>query len=537
MASKPLFSRLQKYENFSIRKEFNNYMKKIVLLLMIITIVSKILGLGREIALSYYYGASNIADAYLISLTIPMSILSFIGAGIATGFIPLYTKIEKEIGVERANLFTNNLLNILFVFCTIVIVLGLVFTPSIVKIFASGFDKDTLELSVYFTRITLFGIYLSMATYIFTGFLHINDNYHIPALIGLPFSLFTILSILISSKGNTVVLSIGSLIAIASQLLLLIPFVIKKGYKYNFIIVLKDKYIREMMYLSIPVVIGVSVNQINTLVDRTIASSIVVGGISALNYANRLNLFIQGLFVVSIINVMYPKITKMLLQGDIDNFRKIISKAINSINLLVIPTTLGAMLFAKPIVNMLFGRGAFDTQALIMTTNALFYYSIGMLGFGLRDILTRVFYSMQDTKTPMINAIIGMFLNLILNIILSRYLGLGGLALATSISAIFTTVILFISLHKKMGPIGIRKMSISFIKILGASLIMCGIAKLSFNYLTTDIFPQNLSLIISIGIGALTYFAIIYFMKIEDVDVIVKSQLSQIRNRFKIGIG
>jgi len=127
---------------------------------------------------------------------------------------------------------------------------------------------------------------------------------------------------------------------------------------------------------------------------------------------------------------------------------------------------------------------------------------------------------MQDTKTPMINAATGMIVNIFLNILLSKYMGLSGLALATSIAATFTTVLLFISLRKKIGPFGMKQISISFLKILFASLVMGGLAKLSFNYLTSSL-SQNLSLLIAIGVGAASYFVIIYFMKIEDVDVIV----------------
>ena len=155
-----------------------------------------------------------------------------------------------------------------------------------------------------------------------------------------------------------------------------------------------------------------------------------------------------------------------------------------------------------------------------MTSQALFYYSIGMIWVGYREVLSRAFYSFQNTSIPMINSALGVIANIILNVILSKYLGVGGLALATSIAAIFTTVLLFISLRKKIGPFGMKQISISFLKILFASSLMGGLAKLSFNYLTASL-SQNSSLLIAIGVGVVSYFVIIYFMKIEDVDVIV----------------
>ena len=212
----------------------------------------------------------------------------------------------------------------------------------------------------------------------------------------------------------------------------------------------------------------------------------------------------------------------MTASKDFNSLKKIMAQSIIVVAILVIPTTVGSMIFSTSIISMLFARGDFSNEALKMTSNAFFYYSIGMIGFGLRDIISRVFYALQDSRKPAINAGIGMLINIILNIILSKYLGLGGLALATSISAIVTTILLLKSLRKKMGPFGMKQISISLLKILFASLVMGGLAKLSFNYLTASL-SQNLSLLLAIGVGAVSYFVIIYFMKIEDVDVIVSA--------------
>lgn len=281
--------------------------------------------------------------------------------------------------------------------------------------------------------------------------------------------------------------------------------------------------------MALPIMIGVSVNQINVLVDRTLASSIAVGGISALNYANRLNGFVQGMFVTNISTVMYPMISKMAAQSNLDGLKKSVSEAINLINLFVIPATVGAMIFAEPVVRLLFGRGAFDPEAISMTSAALFYYSIGMVGFGLRQILSRAFYSLQDTKTPMINAAIAMGLNIILNFILSKYMGIGGLALATSISAIFCTGLLFISFRKKTGSFGMKGITISSVKILCASLVMGLVARVSYAALLEHA-SANLSLIGAIVIGAVVYFVMIYFMGIEEVDSMIGAVKVKLRD-------
>lgn len=503
-------------------------MKKAVFLILFFTCISKVVGFFRDIILSYVYGANSISDAYLIALTIPGVIFAFIGIGIATSFIPMYNDVEKSKGVNRANLFTNNLINILLLFCTILIVLGWVFTYPLVRMFAAGFDASTMNLAVTFTRISMVGIYLTVLIHLLSSYLNLKENYHIPVIAGIPFNLIVAISIILSKYINILLLPIGIIIGLLFQLMIIIFSVYRTNFRYGIYFNIKDNNINKLIRLSLPVILGVSVNQINALVDRTIASTVVVGGISALNYANRLNTFIQDIFVMSITTAMYPLISKMVVNNDISGLKKTLSSAITGINLFVIPATIGSMLFASPVINLLFGRGEFDPQASVLTASALFFYSIGMVGFGLREVLSRAFYSMQDTKTPMINAAIGMLLNIILNIILSRYMGIGGLALATSIAAIFTTILLFISLRKKIGPFGIKQMSTSFLKILFVSLIMGLFAKFIFNYLSYFI-NQNLSLLLAIGVGAILYFAIIYFMKIDDVDVIIRA----IRGKFR----
>lgn len=495
-------------------------MKKAALLVMIITVISKIVGFVREIVLSYVFGASAITDAYLISQTIPLTIFSFISTGIATGFIPIYSKIQQNDGKHYADKFTSNLSNSLLLLATIIVAFVLAFTQPVVKMFASGFSGETLELAVSFTRITVFGVYFTAVLYIFSGYLRVYEHYLAPALIGFPMNLIVICSLFIGAKTNVFVIAFGSLLAIASQLVVLIPFLRRTSYQHQIVVNVKDKYLKEMFLIALPVIIGTSVNEINVLVDRTLASRIAVGGISALNYARRLNGFVQGLVVVSLTSVMFPIISKMAAAENIKDLKQTVNEAMASMSLLIIPATIGAMVFAEEIVALLFGRGAFTAEAITMTGNALFYYSIGMIAFGLRDVLSRAFYALQDSKTPMINATIGVVLNIALNIILSRYMGIGGLALATSISAIVAVVLLFTSLRRKIGGLGLSNLVKSFTKIGLASVIMGVIARGGYNSLT-QILGQNLALVIIMGMAVLIYGILVYFMRIPEVDQVI----------------
>ena len=495
-------------------------MKKTAMLLILISLISKFSGLLRDIVLSYFYGASIISDAYLISQTIPIVIFSFIGIGIATGYMPMYTGIKKDKGVLEANKFTTNLLNSVLILCFIIIIFTFINTEFVVKLFASGFEGETLIITRQFTRISIIGIIFISIVNIFSSFLQINDKYIISAISIIPMNLIIILSIILSSKIDIKLIAIGSVIAIIVQVSILVPSVDGNGYKYKFSIDFKDENIKKMLLLTLPTILGIAINDINVLIDRTIASNISIGGISALNYANQINRFIHGVFVLSIATIFYPTISKLVVKNDIGKLKIVLNQSITGVLIFTVPSSIGILFFSEEIIRLLFERGAFDLNAMLLTSSALFFYAFGIVGTGLREILSRPFYSMKDTKTPTLNAMIGMLINIILNIILSKYLGIGGLALATSISAIITSFLLIYSLRKKIGSIGIRSILFTTMKIMATSIIMGVIARVVYNN-TSELINYNLALIISIIIGVVTYFSILIFMKIEEVDLLI----------------
>lgn len=496
-------------------------MKKTVIYIMIITMISKLFGFVRDLVLSYFYGASNISDAYIVATTIPMVIFSFIGDGIATSYIPVFSEIKSKIGENKSNIFTKNLINILVICDTLVVLLCLLYTSQVVKIFAAGFQGDTFNIAVDFTRITIFGIYFTSIICIFRGYLQLNDNFIIPALISIPLNLVVVVSIYISAKYNYNILAIGSVIAILAQLILIIPFVKRIGYKHNFKVDFKDKYIKKIIQIALPTIIGVSVNQLNVIVDKNIASSISIGGVSALNYAYRLNGLVQGIFITSIISVLFPKLSKLISEGKITDFKHNIVSTINIMNVFLIPSIVGIMILSNPIVDLLFGRGAFDKLAIDMTADCVKFYIIGIIGFAVRDILTRGFYCMNDSKTPVYNGVISLLINIVLNIVLSKVIGISGLALATSIASIVGSILLTASFNRKIGSIQIDSILKTAIKISLASILMGVIVKATYFGLL-HIIQKELLLFISIIIGILSYLLLISLLDIKEVNDIVR---------------
>lgn len=497
---------------------------KATIVLMMATMIAKVLGFGRELVLASSYGASMYSDAYLTAMNIPLVLFTIIGTTLGTVLIPMYFEVNSDLGEKKALNFTNNVFNMVIAICIVLAILGLVFTEPLVKVFAMGFEGQTLKVAIDFTRITIIGIVFTGLSYVMTAYLQIKNNFTVPGLISVPKNIIIIASIILSVKYNPYIMIWGTLIGIATEFIFQLPFAIKSGYKYQPYINIKDKYIKKMSWLIVPVLIGVAVNQINAMVDRTLASTLVEGSISALNYANKLNGFVMAMFITSVAAVIYPMLSKLSSEDNKEKFISSVVQSVNSVILLVIPISVGAIVLATPIVKLLFQRGEFDARATSMTAIALIMYSIGMVAFGLRDILGKVFYAFQDTKTPMINGAIAMIMNIVLNIILVKYLQLAGLALATSISAIVCIFLLFGSLKKKIGYFGQDKIIKTTIKSIVAAVVMGTVTYFVYNIVSNllgvGFVKEAMSLVISVGFGAITYGILVIVLKVDEINVI-----------------
>ncbi|GAA3660126.1 murein biosynthesis integral membrane protein MurJ [Asaccharospora irregularis] len=494
---------------------------KAALWIMVATMLSKVLGFFREMVLANFYGTGNIADIFVVTLNIPGLIIAVIGSAIATTYIPMYFNTKEKYGEEQALKFTNNVLNICYIMAIVIAVLGLLFTREFVTVFAGGFKGEKFEIAVKFTKIMISGVLFLSGSKLFSSYLQVNDNFVVPGLIGLPYNIIIIASIIISANTNLYVLPAGALLAMSTQLLFQLPFAFKKSYRYKPYVNIKDESIKELAVLVLPMLMGVAIGQLNVFVDRLLGTHLPSGQLAALNYANRLNEFVMALFVTSIITVIYPKLSKMSNQDNNSGYISTIVKSSNCIILVVLPIAIGAIVLAEPIVRILFQRGKFDANSTQLTSIALRLYSVGLLACGIRDVLYRAFYSKSDTKTPMINGSIALAINIVLNLLLIKPLGHAGLAISTSISSIITVVLLFISLKRKTGYFGGDKIIKTGIKSMIASAIMGVVTLFVYNnlhlILGAGMIKELISLSGSVLSGVVVYSLLVIIMKVEEV--------------------
>ena len=493
-------------------------------LLMVINILSKILGFFREILLSYFYGTGEIATAFQISLLVPYTILGFVMSGISINFIPTYTSLEKREGKETSEKFTSNILNIIFIISIIATVLAYIFARQIVFLFAMGYSGEIFELSVTFTRITILGMFAQLLNSILKGYLNIKGNFVVPGSTGFIYNIVIIIFLIISYKINPILAPIGVAIATIFQYIPYIPAIKSTGYKHSFIVNFKDENIKRMLVLALPIIFGVAVNQINQLIDKNLASFISVRGISVLSYSVKLNEFVWGILVVSIVTSIFPTLSKLAIESK-QKFKVQIAKTLSTIIYLVTPACVGILIFSKEIVTLIFKRGKFDENDVILVSGVLFYYAIGLIGLGIRDVLSNAFYALKMTRIPLINSVEMVILNVIMSIILSRFMGLNGLALGSSIATIFGAVNLYIKLEKQIGKIKSKAIVNNGIKVLISVISMAIISKLIFILLNIKL-SSNLSFLVALIFAAITYTIVSVLLRtrqaIDILKVIVK---------------
>ena len=426
-------------------------MKKIVVIIIILTFISKVLAFLGEISLAYFFGTSSQTDAFLVAFSIPTIIFELISSGILNGYIPIYNQIKKDQLDNDTQKFTNNFINITLILSFFTFIFLFLFSPYLVKLFSWGFNSETLKMATFYTEILLFSIFPIILFSIFSGYLQVNQKFITIALANIPPNLMYVIAVYLAykSKNFTLLVIISSLIVFV-QFIFLVPSIIKSRYKYSFQINLKDKNLYNLLRLSIPIIVGTSLEQINLLVDRTMASKLGIGAITILNYSNRLNMAIYSLSIGAVLTILFPKLSLLTAENKIEKLKQEIKYSINMILIFSFPIMLGIIFLSNDIINFIFGKGNLNNNTILTISKCFIGYSICFVVLCLRNLSIKIFYSFKEAKVPTINSAIGIFLNIVFNIIFSRFFGIIGIPIATSLSTITITIFLFIKL-KKIG--------------------------------------------------------------------------------------
>lgn len=496
----------------------NRVIIKATIIVAAIAFFSKVIGFFREVLIASFYGANSQMDAYFLAHSMPSMIFPAVCNSFSTAFLSMYVKKNSIDGEKSSGKFAFNSLVFSLFLALILSILGWLSMPYIVVLFAPGFDESTKKLAIKLSRLIISSFIFTMSQYMFTAILNSKKIFYAAQISGIIYNCFIIIVTVLLGKNQSVeILTLTVVFGLILQNVILLFFIIKKGnlMRDNFVI---NKDIKGILDLAIPILLGNSIVQINNIVDKMIASNIAEGAISAISYSNSINSIVISIIITSLSTVLYPSLVEAFAKDE-KQFNNIVHRNLRLLILVIIPISIITSIYAKDIVIVLYGRGNFSEDAVLLTTDALFFYSFGYIFMAVREIIIRAFYAMGDSKTPMVNGTIAVFLNIIFSIIFSKYLGVGGIALASSFANLLSSIILFYRLKSKTADFdntGRKDIKTFLLKLIIVYLIVILVLIVLNRYCICKIDNPIFRFSTGTILGAFMYIVVINFFSIEE---------------------
>lgn len=480
--------------------------------MIIATAISNILGLVRELVLAYKYGTSSIADIYVISTNLPITVFSIFIAAIVTSYVPISSKFSGD--VKHLNEFTNKLLNSVLLLTFILFGFFFYFTEEIVKVFAYGFAEEYLVITVSLTRTMFLGIFPMAIYMVLQHYLNLKQKFIGTAFIGTILNFSWIIGILVSTEENLNGLSIGNVSGYILVSIFIVRLSYKNGYKYKFLLDFKDQQIQKVISMSIPIFVTLLVTQLNGVVDRALASAEGEGSIAILNYSSRLMYVVYGLLIVTFITFINPKIAKMYNEN-VKIFKQNLSNLVLLLLLILLPIVLSVFIFADYFITTIFDRGAFTEEDLKYTSLCLKLYIVSLIPLGIRELINRVFFIIENTRTPLINNLIFVGGNIILSIVAVKFLELGFVALSlTTTLANLIALVAYLAEAKYRGVLKMYRGSyIDLLKIIVINIVVFIVTILEVKFFASD--RGNYVFFLMWCLYFVQYAIAIYFTKLK----------------------
>lgn len=481
---------------------------------------SRILGLVREQVMAYLFGAGNAVDAFNVAFRIPNLVRDLFAEGVmSAAFVPTFTRSLTQEGRTAAWRLGNNVVNGLVVATSIVVLAGIVFAHPFVMVLAGDFAgvPGKIELTVLLTRVMMPMLMLVALAAAAMGMLNSLDRYFVPAVAPAVFNVLSILTTIalvpvLNAAGVPIILSvaIGVLIGGFGQFMVQVPSLYREGFRYEARLDPSEPRLREVLLLMGPGTLGLAATQINMFVNTWLATGEGTGAVSWLAYAYRLMYLPLGIFGVSIATASMPSIARRAAEGDVGGLRKTLASGIAMMLTLNLPATLGLIVLSHPIVALLFERGRFTPSDTAATASAVVCYAIGLTGYSVVKVATPTFYALGDSRTPVALSALTVIANAALNIAFVHTLGYRGLALGTSLTAIFNALALLWILRKRLGGIEGERLTIVLAKQIVASLVMAGSVWLVERQLTAALPGHDLaSQIVRVGVSIFAGLAVL----------------------------
>lgn len=420
----------------------------------VMTLLSRVLGMVRDMVVASYFGSGAAADAFFIAFKIPNFLRRLFAEGaFAQAFVPVLSEYRTKRTQLEVKLLVDRTAGMLGLILTGITALGVLGSPYLVMLFAPGFHGEPakLELAGELLRITFPYLLLISLTAFTSGVLNTYGRFAVPGFTPVLLNVSMILSAVFMTPyfdQPIMALAWGVFIAGFAQLTFQLPFVARLGLLPRPRVKWGDEGVRRIMLLMVPALFGVSVSQINLLLDTVLASFLQTGSVSWLYYADRLSELPLGAFGIAIGTVILPSLARQHASEDPKAFSSTLNWALRMVLLVGVPAALALGILSEPLIASLFYYGAMSQEAVVQSARALEAYSLGVLAFMLIKVLAPGFFARQDLKTPVRVAVICMVANMVMNLILIWPLKHVGLALATSLSSMLNAGMLFWGLYK-----------------------------------------------------------------------------------------
>lgn len=453
---------------------------------MVLMLIGKLLGLLRDRLLPIIYGSGIETNAFLTASRIPRVFFDIVFASAVTAsFIPVFSEHLTKKGKREAMLFSGNFMTVIGLFSLILTVLGIIFASPLVQLFADGFDAETTALCVSLTRLMFPIVLFTGIAFSFVGILQSLDEFNIPALISVIANIIVIVYYYtLNDRYGIFGLAAAFLIGWLLQAAIQVPALRKKGFFYKPSLSLRSEGMKKVLAFMLPVLVSTWVQPINLTINAKFGSRLMDGfGSSAIDLSNNLFLIIAGVFVFSVTNVIFPRLSRMTAENETSKFRRTIQTTVHVSMYFIIPMTAGLIALAQPVVDLLYGGGQLDAGAVHITSEALRYISIGMTGYALQAVLTRAYFAQQEGKIPLVAGTVSIVVNLLLCVVLTDTMGVKGLAIASALAATVNAVILVIPMEKAGEGFINRAFVIDMIKLAVSAAVMTIVVLLLANAL------------------------------------------------------
>lgn len=484
-------------------------MLSVAVFMVAATLLSKVLGLARDSLLTAYFGAGMESDAFLTASTLPTTLFDVvIGGVISATFIPVFNDIKARSGKDEAMNFVNKFVTLIVCITILISIIGIIFRTQLVAFMAPEYGADKQMLAANLTAIMFPMIIFTGLAFSFVGLLQSFGEYNIPSVISLVSNVAIIAYYLtLGKKFGIYGLAVTMIIAWSLQFLIEVPWIKKFGVKYRPDFRFADKSLLQAVKLAGPMLIATWVQPLYTIVNQRLASNIP-SAVTYIQQSSRLYLIITGVVSFVVTNLIFPKLAQAIADKRKEDAKNLFSTSVRVMFMLILPLMAIFMILSEPFADIIYGHGAMKPEDVDAIAVLLKFYSVGMAGLAVNEVLSKTFFSLQNSRIPMITSVISMVVNVALAYVLFNVMQVNGLALATAIGSI-TNAVLNAVLLKKKYPSLAKDIGVSEILKFVASAAVAAAVTLSVYVILSlrlDSLTGNIILALSCGgAGVIAY--------------------------------